>query len=77
MSQDMTDTSEGINGPNTLPGGATAWNFYDNRLGSWHGSGAMFALCDGSVHFIAESIDATVLQALTTRSGGEVVAHEF
>ena len=74
---DMTDTSEGINGPNTLPGGAAAWNFYDNRLGSWHGNGATFALCDGSVHFLPEFIDATVLQALTTRAGGEVVAHGF
>ncbi len=74
---DVTDTSEGINGPNTLSGGATAWNFYRNRLGSWHSGGAVFALCDGSVHFLSNSIDGTILQALTTRAGGEVVAHDF
>lgn len=74
---DLTDTSEGINGPNTLPGGATTWNFYRNRLGSWHGGGALFALCDGSVHFLSQTIDAETLKSLTTRAGGEVVKQAF
>ncbi len=73
----LTDTSEGINGPNTLPGGAAKWDFYDNRLGSWHSGGANFALCDGSVQFLSESTDATVLKSLTTRAGGEVISYAF
>lgn len=74
---DVTDTSEGINGPNTLPGGAPDWKFYRNRIGSWHPGGATFALCDGSVHFLSADIDATLLKNLTTRKGGEVVSHDF
>jgi prepilin-type N-terminal cleavage/methylation domain-containing protein/prepilin-type processing-associated H-X9-DG protein len=49
--------------------------------GSGHVQGANFAFCDGSVHFLSNGINTaatlangkTVLQALCTRSGGEVV----
>jgi len=49
---------------------------FDLRLcafGSGHDHGANFCLCDGSVHFVSESISLTALQALCTRAGGEVV----
>jgi prepilin-type N-terminal cleavage/methylation domain-containing protein/prepilin-type processing-associated H-X9-DG protein len=50
-------------------------------FGSGHIQGANFAFCDGSVHFISNSINTaatlpngeTVLQALCSISGGEVV----
>jgi prepilin-type N-terminal cleavage/methylation domain-containing protein/prepilin-type processing-associated H-X9-DG protein len=37
------------------------------------GGGANFALCDGSVRFLPNITSLTVLQALATRNGGEVV----
>ncbi len=48
--------------------------------GSGHTQGANFVFCDGSVHFISNAINnamtlngVTLLQALSTRAGGEVV----
>lgn len=38
---------------------------------SYHAGGAMFALADGSVRFIEESVDATVYKALGSRAGKE------
>lgn len=38
-----------------------------------HVGGVQFAFVDGSVHFISENIDASLLDALATRNGGEVV----
>jgi prepilin-type N-terminal cleavage/methylation domain-containing protein/prepilin-type processing-associated H-X9-DG protein len=45
-------------------------------FGSSHTGGANFGFCDGSVHFLANSVAATpggLLSALCTRAGGEVV----
>ena len=38
-----------------------------------HEGGVQFTLADGSVHFFSENIDAELLDALATRSGGEIV----
>ncbi len=38
-----------------------------------HPGGVNFALVDGSVHFIPDETDKSVLDALATRAGGEVV----
>jgi prepilin-type processing-associated H-X9-DG protein len=49
---------------------------YDNRIdsfGSLHAGGAQFTMGDGSVRFIAETIDPITYNALGTRQGGEVV----
>lgn len=40
---------------------------------SFHSGGAQVVLCDGSVHFISESIDAMVFTALMSPDDGEVV----
>ena len=37
-----------------------------------HPGGAHFALVDGSVHFIADTVDDTLLDSLATRDGGEI-----
>jgi prepilin-type N-terminal cleavage/methylation domain-containing protein/prepilin-type processing-associated H-X9-DG protein len=41
---------------------------------SVHPGGAQFALADGSVHFLSESIDHRAYRALATRNGEEAVA---
>jgi prepilin-type N-terminal cleavage/methylation domain-containing protein/prepilin-type processing-associated H-X9-DG protein len=43
--------------------------------GSGHTGGANFVFCDGSVHFLSNGINNTagLLQALSTRAGGEVI----
>lgn len=42
---------------------------------SRHSGGLQFAFADGSVHFIAESIDLPTYRALATKSGGEVIGN--
>jgi prepilin-type processing-associated H-X9-DG protein len=43
---------------------------------SRHPGGANFAFCDGSTHFLPESIDYTTYQRLGARSDGEAVQLE-
>ena len=45
----------------------------NNALFSDHPNGAHVAMCDGSVHFIAESIAEIVLVRMATRASGEVL----
>ena len=40
---------------------------------SAHVGGVNVGMCDGSVHFISDSIDVSVMQSLGTRNGGEIV----
>jgi prepilin-type processing-associated H-X9-DG protein len=46
-----------------------------NAFGSNHSGGANFTFGDGSVRFISDSIALITLQALSTRSKGEVVSN--
>ena len=41
---------------------------------SFHPGGANVVLCDGSVHFLTESINSVSFRALMTARGGEVVS---
>jgi prepilin-type N-terminal cleavage/methylation domain-containing protein/prepilin-type processing-associated H-X9-DG protein len=45
----------------------------NNEIYSWHTGGANALYCDGSVHFLPMSTSATVIVALVSRAGGEVV----
>ena len=72
----VLDTAEGINGPNTVIGGS--WpadnSFRSTGFASMHPGGCHFLLGDGSVRFFDENISQTVLHALTTRAGDELVS---
>ena len=50
---------------------------FENDIRSEHGSGANVVLCDGSVHFLAETMNVSVLAALCTRAGNEMIVHQF
>ena len=56
------------------PGGMNNW-FYESP-GSEHPGGAQFGFVDGSVTFISENIDATVLAKLGTRAGEDLISRE-
>ena len=43
-------------------------------MGSQHTGGANFALGDGSVRFIRDTIDLNTYKALASRNGGETFA---
>ena len=45
-----------------------------NGIYSFHASGAYVGLADGSVRFLSESMDQKTLNALATRSSGEIVS---
>ncbi len=63
----------------TLGGGQQQLLFEDriNAYGSGHTGGANFALADGSVRFIRDSISPVTFASLGTKSGGEVVAGDY
>ncbi|MEX0820468.1 MAG: DUF1559 domain-containing protein, partial [Pirellulaceae bacterium] len=42
-----------------------------------HVGGVQFLFADGSVHFLSDNIDATTLDALASRNGGEVIDASF
>jgi len=69
---DIFDVSNGINGSLTIPGGATAFNFRPQGFSSYHVGGCHFTLGDGSVRFLSENINQGTLNALATRSAGDL-----
>lgn len=44
---------------------------------SYHTGGVNAWMCDGSVHFVYNSISLTTWQALATRAGGETIGSDF
>jgi prepilin-type N-terminal cleavage/methylation domain-containing protein/prepilin-type processing-associated H-X9-DG protein len=65
---------EWCTGANNVPGvmKINNSNEYGHFYYSFHDGGASFCFADGSVRFIADSIDLWTLAAMTTRAGGEV-----
>jgi prepilin-type processing-associated H-X9-DG protein len=45
----------------------------NNEMWSEHPGGVNAAFCDGAVHFLSESLDPKVVEALCSRKGGEIV----
>ena len=81
------DNAAGVsNGVNNNKGGGFGkpscagndWSIHDcgpnNEIFSWHPGGANTAMSDGSVRFIKDSTSASVVRALVTRAGGEVIS---
>ena len=71
--------SSGINNNKTAGFGTGCdWGVHDcgpnNEIFSWHTGGANVCMSDGSVRFIKETTTPTVVRALITRAGGEVIS---
>jgi prepilin-type N-terminal cleavage/methylation domain-containing protein/prepilin-type processing-associated H-X9-DG protein len=49
---------------------------YNFAFKSFHPGGANFAMADGSVKFVKQTINARVYNALGSRAGGEVISHD-
>ena len=68
-------------GPTTAsrPGGPRTVNANNNwGIYAFHPHGANILLCDGSVHFVAETLDRDVFAGLVTKAGGEPInANKF
>lgn len=65
-------TTEFAFNPKDIAGDSVFDSNWTRSFRSSHPTGVQFLFVDGSVHFIAETIDATALDALATRNGGEV-----
>ncbi|WP_425399159.1 DUF1559 domain-containing protein [Aeoliella sp.] len=65
----------GLNQPDPDSFSLAWWDAQGFR--SQHPGGANFCLVDGSVRFIAETIDNTLYRTSCTRNGGEVVSESF
>jgi prepilin-type processing-associated H-X9-DG protein len=71
----LTITGTSTDGKSSIGSGPCAMNC-NNLAGdpyAFHPSGANFAFADGSVRFISKSVSITVLAALVTKDGGEVI----
>ena len=62
---------EWANGENIFDQGRKINVSMHNEMWSDHSGGVYTLYCDGSVHFLNETTDAKVIQALCTREGGE------
>ena len=62
------------------PGGAVSQSCWAQQRGfrGYHPGGVMFAMVDGSVRFISDSVEhKTVFRALSTKSGSEVITGDY
>jgi prepilin-type N-terminal cleavage/methylation domain-containing protein/prepilin-type processing-associated H-X9-DG protein len=78
---DIMHTANGINFPLRIQP-TSPWVVSEMGFASHHPGGCHFAMADGSVHFLSENMSSgvrpapqppSVLQALTTRAGGEAI----
>jgi len=87
ITRNLQATTLGINGKLSVPGGRDdgyrGFGITENRFvelvrdtgfSSFHVGGAHFGMADGSVQFLSENIDQTVLNSLATRAMGDVVS---
>ncbi len=72
MSEHLGSTGVGMNLP-PVAQGTPAFAAYEFSFGSRHTGGANFGMGDGSVRFLAQSIDAVTYRSLGSRNGSEVV----
>jgi prepilin-type processing-associated H-X9-DG protein len=74
------ETDPAIVAPTGTPPACRNWEGDFNTaqgFKSMHGSGVNFVFCDGSVHFLQDSIDYTTYQRLGARSDGETISEAF
>ncbi len=65
-------TADGLNG------GTYVINVTNNHeLWSFHPGGIDAVFCDGSVHYIPETTDNTIIVALATRAGNEQISYSY
>jgi prepilin-type N-terminal cleavage/methylation domain-containing protein/prepilin-type processing-associated H-X9-DG protein len=62
---------------NNDPGTAVQFTMAHMAARSYHTNGVNVAFCDGSIHFILNTIDFTLWQNLGTRSGGEAITEDY
>ena len=62
--------------PGGCPADSAPLEFNNIPFGSRHPGGAHFAMADGSVHFLSETIEMRLYQKLATRKGNEIVSLE-
>jgi hypothetical protein len=65
-----------VSGTRTSPGNCVINCHNDNETYSFHGSGAMHAMADGSVQFTSANISPQVYAALLTARGNGLTAAE-
>ncbi len=63
---------DGTPGPDGGPCAINCTNLRGGGFYAFHPSGCFFLLCDGSVHFISDSVNAFVLASMITREKGEI-----
>jgi prepilin-type N-terminal cleavage/methylation domain-containing protein len=61
----------------TLGGTLTTLNMVVHTSRSMHPGGVVAAMCDGSTHFISDSIALRIWQSMATPNGGEVFSDNF
>lgn len=61
-----------------MQGGPYVLNVTNNsELFAFHPGGINTVFCDGSVHYLAETVDGPIVCALVTRAGGEKIGYNF
>ena len=64
-------------GPGGLPNSTVYANwcpaFASDELISYHPDGGNVLMCDGSVHFVLQTVQPAILWALCSRKGGETI----
>ncbi|PQO38016.1 DUF1559 domain-containing protein [Blastopirellula marina] len=58
--------------PANVPPSYVAVNLRMSAYGSGHPGGANFAMTDGSIRFLSETINMVVYQSMSTKAGGEI-----